>query len=296
LTGQVTELWLRHDLRDLPPFVYAIPPFHSIAGSFDMPERSPVVLISGGGTGVGAAAARLFAARGWSVAINYHTKVEEAEAVAQDCRAQGVRAVTLMGDVSADADCRRMVDVTVRQFGRLDALVNSAGVTQFTKLSSLDEQNAEDFHRVFATNAVGAYQLARAAGPHLRAAGNSAIVSVSSIAAMNGNGSSLAYIASKGALNSLTLALARLYAPSIRVNAVLPGLIDTGWFAPAFDNTAWDAMKGSFAEASALGTICSADDVAAGVLFLVADAPRMTGQLLVIDAGYSLGAAVKLSR
>lgn len=260
-----------------------------------MDKPLPVALISGGGSGVGAASARAFAARGWSVAVNYRTRSGEAEEVAADCRNEGVDAITVAGDVADNADCLRIVGETLRRFGRIDALINSAGTTQFTRLSALDEQNDRDFQRVFTTNVVGAYQLARAAAPHLRKAGDAAIVNVSSIAAMNGNGSSLAYIASKGALNSLTLALARVFAPEIRVNAVLPGLIDTGWFEAGLGEATSANLKTEFALASALGSICSAADVAAGVLFLADDARKVTGQLLVIDGGYSLGSAVNLS-
>lgn len=255
-----------------------------------------VALVSGGGSGVGAASVMAFAARGWSVAINYRTRSSEAEEIAAECRDRGVNAITVAGDVAGNADCLRIVGETLQRFGRIDALINSAGTTQFTALSALDDQNDSDFQRVFATNVVGAYQLARAAAPHLRKAGNAAIVNVSSIAALNGNGSSLAYIASKGALNSLTLALARVYAPEIRVNAVLPGLVDTAWFDSALGEEASANLKSEFAKASALGSICSAADVAAGVLFLADDTQKVTGQLLVIDAGYSLGSAVKLSK
>jgi 3-oxoacyl-[acyl-carrier protein] reductase len=261
-------------------------------------QESPprVALITGGGTGVGAATARLIAARGWSVALNYRSSADGAEATAAACRAVGVEAITLRGDVAVDTDCRRMADETARRFGRIDALICSAGATQFTRLSDLDDQNAEDFQRVFGVNVIGAYQMARAAGPWLVESGQGAIVNISSIAGQNGNGSSLAYITSKGALNSLTLALARLFAPKVRVNAVLPGMIDTDWFAQGIDGAARAVMKTTFAEASALGRISTAEDIAQGAVFLAVDAVTMTGQLVTIDAGYSLGRAVKVSK
>lgn len=255
-----------------------------------------VALITGGGTGVGAATARLLAARCYHVALNYSRSAAEAEATAVQCRDQGVEAMTLKGDVSADADCRRMVDDVVKQWGRIDALVNSAGATQFTRFSDLDNQNAADFQRVYAVNLIGAYQMARAAAPALRESGRGAIVNVSSIAALNGNGSSIAYVTSKGALNTLTLTLARMLAPEIRVNAVLPGLIDSRWFIAGIGEEAFETMKTRFAEASALGEVCTPEDVAEGIVYLAAEATKTTGQFLTVDAGFMLGRPPKVSK
>lgn len=255
----------------------------------------PVALISGGGTGVGAATALKLAARGYQVAVNYRSSADAAEEVARACRDAGGDGLAIRGDVSGDDDCRAMVAEVVERWGRLDVLVCSAGATQFAKLTDLDAQNADDFQRIYATNVIGVYQLARAAAPHLRKAGG-ALVNISSIAGQNGNGSSLAYIASKGALNSLTLALARLLAPDVRVNAVLPGLIDSDWFLKGMDPDGYHAVRDGFAAVSALDSVCSPDDIAAAAVFLALDATKMTGQLMVVDAGYGLGQAAKLSR
>jgi 3-oxoacyl-[acyl-carrier protein] reductase len=256
---------------------------------------APVALISGGGTGVGAATAIRLARRGYRVAVNYRRSAEEAETVAAACRATGPDARALRGDVAEDDDCRALAAQVIETWGRLDALVCSAGATQFTRLSDLDAQNAEDFQRIYATNVIGVHQLARAAAAHLRKSDRGAIVAISSIAGKNGNGSSLAYIASKGALNSLTLALARVLAPEVRVNAVLPGLIDSGWFLNGMSAESYAAIRDGFAAASALETVCTPDDVAAVAEFLTIDATKTTGQLMIVDAGFLLGRAVKLS-
>ena len=258
-------------------------------------EQGEVALISGGGTGVGAATARKLVRRGLRVAVNYRRSADEADAVVAACCEEGGEAIAFKGDVSNDADCRALVSGVLTEWGRLDLLVCSAGTTQFTALAELEAQNAEDFQRVFATNVVGVYQLARAAAPHLRQSAKGAIVSVSSIAGVNGNGSSLAYITSKGALNTLTLALARLFAPEIRVNAVLPGLIESGWFLNGMDADRFDMIRDNFAASSALETVCTPEDIADAVTFLALDARTMTGQLMTVDAGYLLGRAVKLS-
>lgn len=255
-----------------------------------------VAIIAGGGRGVGAATAGLLAARGFNVAVTYNHSLGEAEDTVKSCKAAGTESLSVQVDVVADADCRRAVDMVAERWGRIDVLVNSAGATQFTRLSDLDDQNAEDFQRVFAVNVLGAYQMARAAGPWLRASGRGAIVNVSSIAGLNGNGSSLAYIASKGGLNSMTLALARLFAPEVRVNAILPGLIDTRWFLDHMAEEAYTAIKENFAAASALQDVCTAEDVAGGAVFLAVDALKMTGQLVTMDSGYLLGRAVRVSK
>lgn len=249
-----------------------------------------VALITGGGTGVGAATARLLAQRGWSVAINYSRSREAAEATAEACRSHGVEAIAVQACVERDEDCRRLVSATVERLGGLDLLVSSAATTQITHFTDLDAQNAEDLHRVFDVNVVGAYQMARAARAALAASGRGAIVNVSSIAGQTGSGSSVAYVLSKAALNTLTLTLSRLLAPDVRVNAVLPGMIDTEWFtANGVDPETYAAMRQRFCENSALGQVSTAEDIAGAIIYAGVDATKMTGQFLVIDAGVLLG-------
>ena len=260
------------------------------------PSERPVALVTGGGTGVGAAAVIQLAKRGYNVAVNYSRSKAEAEETAAAAVANGVEAIALQGSVAEDADCRRMVDEIVGRFGRLDAVVNSAGATQFVPIHELDKQNAEDFQRVYGVNVVGTYQMVRAAAPHLRKSDNGAVVNISSIAGTNGNGSSIAYVASKGALNTLTLTLARLLSPEVRVNCVLPGLIDTRWLPAGLGDDTFQTVKENFANASALGDVCSADDIADAVTFLVADARKMTGQLVTVDAGFLLGRPARVSK
>lgn len=248
----------------------------------------PVALIVGS-TGVGAASALRLAEAGYDLALVYSRSQAEAEETAAQCRRHGREVETFQADIVVDADCRRVVTEAVARFGRLDALVNSAGATQFATITDFESQNAEDFHRVYGVNVVGAYQMARAAAPHLKAHGLGAIVNVSSIAGLNGNGSSLAYVTSKGALHSLTLALARTMAPEIRVNAVLPGLIDTRWLPSGLGDEAYAKVKAGFADNSALQTVCDADDIAVAVKFLIVDALKVTGQLLPVESGFLLG-------
>jgi 3-oxoacyl-[acyl-carrier protein] reductase len=253
-------------------------------------------IVTGGATGVGAATALALAQRGYNVAIVYSRSAGEAEESVAACKAAGADAIAVQGDVADDAACRAAVDAAVKRFGRIDALVNSAGTTQFVPLSDLDGQSAADFQKVYAVNVIGPYQMARAAAPHMRRGGNGAIVNVSSVGSLNGNGSSYSYVTSKAALNTLTLALARNLAPEIRVNAVLPGLIETRWLKAGLGDEAYQRVRDGWADAAALQKTCTAEDVAQTILWLVADAALVTGQLLTVDGGFMLGRPTRVAR
>jgi len=192
-----------------------------------MGERR-VCVVSGSSSGIGAATVRRYAREGWDVVVNYSRSAEPAEAVAAECRALGVQALVVRADVSQDADARALAEATRAHFGRADVLVNNAGTTKFVALKNLDGLDAEDFQRIYAVNVVGAFQLSRAFVPLLNAQGG-AIVNISSVASMMGRGSSIAYMASKGAVNAMTVGLARALGPAIRVNAIAPGLVDSSW-------------------------------------------------------------------
>ena len=265
-----------------------------------MPDQNGVekraAVVTGGATGVGAATAIALAKRGYGIAINYSRSAREAEETVAACKAAGVDAITVQGDVADDVACRAIVEAAVARFGRVDTLVNSAGTTQFVPLSDLDAQKAEDFHKVYAVNVIGPYQMARAAAPHMRRGGAGAIVNVSSVGSLNGNGSSYSYVTSKAALNTLTLALARNLAPEIRVNAVLPGLIETRWLKVGLGDEVYQRVREGWAEAAALQKTCTADDVAQTIVWLVADAAVVTGQLLTVDGGFLLGRPTRVAR
>ncbi|MCX7353570.1 MAG: SDR family oxidoreductase [Alphaproteobacteria bacterium] len=257
-------------------------------------KDAPVALITGGGTGIGAATAKLLAAHGWNVAINYRASREEAEATAAACRKLGADATALQGDVVADGDCRRMAKQALARWGRIDGLVNNAGMTKVVAGADLEGLSAEDFHAIYATNVVGAYQMTRAAAPALKAKGNGSIVNVSSIVGIVGGGSSTAYAASKGALNTMTMALARALAPEIRVNAVCPSFVETRWVTSKMDAKQYKQVKAGVEANSPLQRICSAEDVAESVAWFIEGGRAITGEILMIDAGvhlFGLGAA-----
>ena len=145
-----------------------------------------VALITGGATGVGAAVARMLAAKNYDLLINYSRSSEAALAVVEDCIGLGADAVCAKGDVSNDTDCRALVSQAMQRWGRIDALVSSAGTTQFIPMADMEAVTAADFERVYAVNTVGPFQMARAVKAHMQP--GSAIVNVSSIASLTGSG------------------------------------------------------------------------------------------------------------
>jgi NAD(P)-dependent dehydrogenase (short-subunit alcohol dehydrogenase family) len=247
--------------------------------------KGAVAIVTGSGTGVGAACIRQFAAKGALVCVNYSRSRQEADQVVAECRAMGAEVELVEADVSDDAACRRMVDIVVKRWGRLDILINNAAITKKSNALDLETLSAQDFEDVFAVNVIGVYQMVRAAVPAMRASGGGAIVNVSSNTAFTGAGTSIAYTASKGALNSLTLALARSQAPDIRVNAVCPGIIDTRWMRNAVGIENYPALERRVSESTPLGRVATPDDVASAVVWLAEGADFVTGELLTVDGG-----------
>lgn len=252
-----------------------------------------VVIVTGSATGVGASCVRKFAEKGARVVVNYTRSRDEAEETAATCRGFGVEVEIIQADVSDDAACRTMVDRAVSRWGRLDALVNNAAITVKSDPFDLETLSANDFQKVFGVNVVGAYQMCRAAIPAMRAAGGGAIVNVSSNVAFTGGGTSLAYTASKGALNALTMALARTCGPDIRVNAVCPGIIDTRWMRQTLGPEGYNTLATRFSDTAPLGRVAIPDDVAAAVVWLIEGAEFITGELLSVDGGIRLAGGVR---
>ena len=253
-----------------------------------MTVAASVIMVTGAGSGIGAAVAREFARHGWRVLVNYAGNRAGAEATVEACRQAGGDAFACQGDVAADADCRRLAETALARWQRIDALVNNAGVTKFVPAPDLEGLAAEDFQRIFAVNVIGAFQMARAVAPAMRTAGAGAIVNLSSFAGLRGFGSSLAYAASKGALNTLTLGLARVLAPDIRVNAVCPSFAETEWLAKGVGTEKSESFKDKVAAAAPLRRIATPEDVAETVHWLVAGARHMTGELVTLAGGLQL--------
>ncbi len=250
-----------------------------------MSKEKRVAIVTGSSSGIGASTARELAARGWNVVINYSKSADAAKKVADDCIAKGAEVVVVQADVSQDADCVRLARAALDKWGRIDALVNNAGSTKFVAHNKLDGLSADDFLRIYSTNVVSAFQMTRACAEALKKSGHGAIVNVSSIAAQWGTGSSIAYAASKGALNSMTYSLARVMGPEVRVNAVLPGYVDTPWQINAHGAEKAAAHAAKYASHNPLNAGCSPEDVADSIVWLIEGAPKTTGQLVYVDGG-----------
>ena len=261
---------------------------------FDMKGRAAIV--TGSATGVGAATALMLADIGCNVTVNYTKSRDEAEDVASQIRAKGVEAICVQADVGDDVQCRKLVADTMARWNRVDALVNNAGTTIFRSGDDLDLVQAEDFQRIYQVNVVGPYQMARAVAPIMRKqvhAGDKrkgSVVNVSSIAGLMAVGSSIPYMCSKGALNTLTLALAKSLSPEIRVNTICPGFIQTRWLQGGMGADNYAKAKAGQEKSSPLQQAGTPEHMAEVIVFFTASANNVTGEILTSDAGFHLGA------
>jgi 3-oxoacyl-[acyl-carrier protein] reductase len=245
-------------------------------------------LVTGGGTGVGRATALRLAELGCSVLVNYSRSQQAAEAVATEVEKRGAKALAFKADVAVDAECRAMVSAAEAAFGQLDVLVNNAGTTSFIPHADLEAVTDEDWSRILQVNLVGPFQCTRAARGLLRAGEGGEVVMTSSVAGLIGTGSSIPYCASKAALNNLTVTLARVLGPEIRVNAVAPGFIDGEWLQQGL-GAAYEKIKEAMEQKSPLGRVSTSDDVAGAIVGLITGPDLTTGHVLPVEGGMLIG-------
>ena len=246
-----------------------------------------VAVITGSSSGIGAATARLFARNGFNVVINYSRDPQPAQVVADECRQLGADVLVMQANVANDEDCRTLAAAVEQKWGRADALVNNAGTTKFVAAKNLEGLSAQDFQDIYAVNVIGAYQMIRALSPLMAKHPVAAIVNVSSIASVMGVGSSIAYMASKGALNAMTFGLARALAPAIRVNAVGPGMVETPWLQQGLGTEMYENRRQAYMNTAALGATIQPEDVADACYWLCTGAAKTTGEFILIDGGYA---------
>ncbi|MGY8685680.1 SDR family oxidoreductase [Bradyrhizobium sp. UFLA05-153] len=253
-----------------------------------------VAIVTGSATGLGAACAVELASRGWNVAINYTKSKKEADETLAKVKALGVEAILVQADMGQDADCRRLAAETLQKWGRIDGLINNAGTTKFQKEGDLHGVAAEDFDRILRINVAGPYMMSRAVWPTMKkqwdeSKERGSIVNISSNAGATGIGSSIPYVASKGALNTLTLAMARWLGPAVRVNTVCPGFIQTRWLKEGLGQADYEKMKEALEQTTPLRQAGTPEQMAEAALFFLTSASNITGEFLLVDAGSHLG-------
>ncbi len=251
--------------------------------------RGRVAIVTGSSSGVGAATVKLLASQGCNVVINYNSNADGAERVAKECEAAGGQAVIFGGNVASDADCRAMAQLALDTWGRIDVLVNNAGTTKFVDHSDLEGLDENDFQRIYGVNVVGAYQMIRAVNDSMQGQDEGGVVvNVASTAAVTGIGSCVAYAASKGALVTMTLSLARSLGPKVRMNAVCPGFIEGEWLQKGLGDEAYQKMMDFNRRNATLGVTATAETVADAILHFITGPQIVTGETLMVDGGRHL--------
>jgi len=235
-----------------------------------------VVLVTGSSSGIGEAAARAFADAGATVVVNSASSVAAGQALAASLPG----ASYVQANIADEDEAARLVATTLRHHGRLDVLVNNAGVTQVIPHSDLRAADLSVWKRIFDVNVFGTWAVTVAAVEALRAS-RGAIINVSSVTGVRPIGSSIPYACSKAAINHQTVLLAKALGPEVRVNAVAPGLIDTPWTADM------DKMRQFVSEVAPLRRSGTTDEVASMMLTLAAS-PYVTGQVVAVDGGLNI--------
>jgi len=246
----------------------------------------PAALVTGAATGIGRSAALTLARNGYDVVINFSRSEEAAKKTAREAEAGGARTLLYRCDVSDDACARAMLEATEKTFGRLDALVNNAGVTIAVEPKNLEGVTVEDWNRVFAVNVLGLFLVTRAAVPLLRRSPNGCIINTCSIAGLRPSAQALPYAASKAAVANLTKTLANALGPEIRVNAVAPGWVEGEWMQKALGEN-YEGLFARRARYTPLKRCATPDDVAETMMSLILGNRFVTGEIVIIDGGFS---------
>ena len=240
-----------------------------------------VAVVTGASSGIGAASARLFAAAGARVVVGYNRGVDRANKIVAELAGSGHKAMHL--PLEDTTQIRQVAAAVEQEFGRCDVLVNSAGFTRMVAHSDLEALDDDLIDQVLTANVRGPFATIRAFVPMLKASGDGVIVNISSGAATAGTGSSIIYGASKAALNTMSMALARVLGPEIRVVVVAPGMVHTD-FVPGRT----EEMMHKAAMSTPLKRAIEAEDVALAVIGCVTHLTHTTGSIISVDAGRHL--------
>ncbi len=238
-------------------------------------------LITGAGTGIGRAIALQLSQKGVNIAINYSRSEADAQAVLEQVKWLGVSGLLVKANVAHDVEVRQMAKDVLARFGTIDYVINNAGTTDFVDLNDLEGLKDEHWERAFGVNTKGVFYTSRACAGELRKS-RGCIVNIISTAALTGVGSSIAYAASKAAALSITKSLAKVMAPEVRVNAILPGIVQTRWVAGKEEHVR------KYGEDTPLGRVAAPEDIAEVALSLIQGAGFVTGQSIVVDGGRTM--------
>ena len=253
-----------------------------------MDVRGKTAIVTGSAVGVGRATALDLANRGANVVINYSRSEGDAREALRLVEAAGAQGLLVRADVSKDDQVQSMVRETVARFGALHILVNNAAMTHFVPFADLDGMKEEYWDEIYAVNVKGVFFCIRSAAKAMRESGGGAIVNIGSVAGTRSIGSSIAYAASKAAVINMTVGLARVLGPEIRVNCVAPGFIETRWLKNGLGDQVYELGKAAETRKAALKAVCRPEDVSQLVLSLIEGADLVTGQTVVIDGGVSI--------
>ena len=251
-----------------------------------MSSERPAALVTGAATGIGRSAAIALAKHGYDVVVNFSRSEDAAKITAREAEAAGARAILYRADVSDDAGVGAMLAATEREFGRLDVLINNAGMTADVEPKNFDAMTVESWNRVFAVNVLGLFLVTRAATPLLKKSPNGCIVNTCSIAGLRPSAQPLPYAASKAAVANLTKTLANALGPQIRVNAVAPGWIEGEWMKRTLAEN-YEGLMARRAKYTPLKRCCTEDDVADSMLSLILYNRFVTGEIIIVDGGFS---------
>ena len=247
-----------------------------------------VAVVTGSSSGVGEATAKLLASLGASVVVNYMHGVDAAEQIVAQIQAGGGQAIAVQADIRSDADCRRLIESAVDEYGALQILVNNAGMTHFIAHDDLEAVTDEVWDDIIGANLRGVFNCCRAAAPHMRAAGEGAIVNVSSVAGAGGGGSCIPYAASKAGVNVITKSLARVLGPEIRINTIAPGFIEGRWLRGGLGDETYEAGRDRLTQTAPLRGVATPETCADAIVGLIERNVFVTGQTLTVDGGATL--------